>query len=137
MVLSTNTNMSIEFLDTITIVGDVSASGNVYAQNLSAAQDVTAAGYLYGWGDYIQYHTTPWPQASQGALKYYTTIGNGVDTNYTITHNLSTEEVNVSIYETSSKALVYTYVEILNSQSIKVSFHSPAITNGYKVVVIG
>lgn len=139
--------MSIEFLDSISIVGDVSASQNVYAQNLSATQnifasgltatqDISAQGYYYGWGDYLRYHLVPWPTGPSGAQKYHALIGNAVDTEYTVVHNLSSEEITVSIYDATTKALVFTYVEILDDLSIKVSFHDPPSVDGYKVVVL-
>lgn len=119
--------MPIEFLDSITISGDLSASGKIY------------------WGDNIQYKDGSTGGGGGGGvgttLKFVGFIGNNTQTEYTVTHNLSTEHICVNVYERNTKSMVFVYTQILNLNSIKIIFADPpGLFNGgasYKVVVIG
>lgn len=72
---------------------------------------------------------------SSGIQKYIQNIGDGAATGYTITHNLDTEDVTVSLYE--GKKTVFAEIEILDENSIKVSFSKAPTTNAVKAVIIG
>ncbi len=67
--------------------------------------------------------------------KYTTTIGDGTQTEFTITHNLNTQNLLVQFRETSSKEQVYIANEIINNNSIKVTTNS-VLTNGEVTVYI-
>jgi hypothetical protein len=82
------------------------------------------------------------PQGVQGepgsALKHVEIIGDGINSEYTITHNLNTFDVVVSIYDSGfGDALVFAGVKCLNENSIKVTFGQVAGVNHYRVVVLG
>lgn len=70
-----------------------------------------------------------------GIQKYIQNIGDGSATGYTISHNLNTEDVTVSLYE--GKKTVFAGIEVLDENSLKVSFSKAPTTNAVKVVVIG
>lgn len=70
-----------------------------------------------------------------GIQKYIENVGDGAATGYTITHNLNTEDVTVSLYE--GKKTVFAEVEILDENSIKVSFSKSPALNAVKAVIIG
>lgn len=79
------------------------------------------------------------PTLTQGTVcKYTQNIGNGSATSFTITHNLNTRDVQVSIIENASPySICYTDVEATTSNSITVKFAKAPTTNQYKVVVFG
>lgn len=63
-------------------------------------------------------------------------IGNGSDTTYTITHNLSSLDVLISVYDAFSNELVYPAGRALDTSSIEISFNNPIPTNSYKVIIV-
>jgi hypothetical protein len=68
---------------------------------------------------------------------FQTTIGDGTNSTYTVTHNLNTTNVEVSLILLSTNEKIGAKVVVLNSNQIQVSFISPISTNSVKVVVIG
>lgn len=72
------------------------------------------------------------------ARKYTTTIGDGVETSYTITHNLNTRDVHVSVYKNSAD---YDEVEVdvlkASTSTVVLNFAVAPTTNQYVVSVIG
>lgn len=70
--------------------------------------------------------------------KYAVTIGNGVNTSYTITHNLNTYDVEVEIYEVSSGETVFANVVRSTVNQVVISFSSLSIptTNQFRVVIM-
>ena len=69
--------------------------------------------------------------------KFVSTFGDGINTSYTINHNMGTEDVVVSIIDTTTKEVVYPSVVNYSSSSIKVEFsEAPALT-AYKAVIVG
>lgn len=69
--------------------------------------------------------------------KFTANIGNGTATEYVVAHNLNSTDIVVSIMENATKQLVYTDVEIVDANSIKVILASVPVSNALKVVVIG
>lgn len=70
--------------------------------------------------------------------KYASTIGNGSATSFTVTHNLGSQDITVTIREAAAPfAIVYADIEVTNASSIKVSFAAAPSSNQYRVVVIG
>lgn len=64
------------------------------------------------------------------------TIGNGIDTSYTITHNFGSRDVSVTIREaTSPYGLVLTSWEATSGNAITVYFDSPPSSNSIRVSV--
>lgn len=68
--------------------------------------------------------------------KYAANIGNGADTSYTVTHNLNTRDVIVSIYDNASPyAEVMADVEHTTTNTITILFSVAPTTDKYRVVV--
>lgn len=69
--------------------------------------------------------------------KYTTTIGNGVDLTYTVTHNLNTTNIINSIRRAISPYdVVYPTVSIINANSISVEFTTVPATNEFSVTIL-
>lgn len=70
--------------------------------------------------------------------KFTTMIGNGVDTTFTVTHNLNTKDVVVTIRETGGDyEVVYTDVQITNENYIDVLFAAAPNAAQYTVTIVG
>jgi hypothetical protein len=69
--------------------------------------------------------------------KYAVTIGDGVETAYTITHNLNTTDITYSVREVATGEVVFTNVTVTGVNAISVSFAVAPTSNQYRVVVIG
>jgi hypothetical protein len=68
--------------------------------------------------------------------KYATNVGDGTNTSYTITHNLATRDVIVSLYDNSSPyAEVMADVEHSTTNTITLLFSVAPTNNKYRVVV--
>ncbi len=70
--------------------------------------------------------------------KYATSVGNGSATAITVTHNLGTRDVNVSVYEAAGEYNeVVCEVEKETTNTVILKFNTAPTTNQYRVVVIG
>jgi hypothetical protein len=70
--------------------------------------------------------------------RYAANFGNGAATDYTITHNLGTRDITYTIYENGSGyPVVFTDVEITDTNSITIRCSVAPTSNQYRVVVIG
>ena len=69
---------------------------------------------------------------------YSVLIGDGSATSYTVTHNLgATNDVHVSVRETSTNYYVYPDIKYVNSNSVIIEFSSAPTSNQYRVSIIG
>lgn len=66
-----------------------------------------------------------------------TNIGDGVASEFIITHNLGTEDVTVSLRELATKEIIITDVSVIDSNRIKVMFGSAPTLNQFRVVISG
>lgn len=69
--------------------------------------------------------------------KYATSIGDGTSTSYTVTHNLASLEVNVTIFSNATGDEVIADVLHATTNSLTILFSSAPASNAYRVVVIG
>jgi hypothetical protein len=69
---------------------------------------------------------------------YASTVGDGSNTTYTVTHNLGTKDVQVTVYDNSSPyAEVVVDVQHTSTTAIAVLFSVAPTSNQYRVVVQG
>lgn len=70
--------------------------------------------------------------------KYATNIGNGTSTTITVTHNLNTTDITVTLREVATPYnIVITDIQVVDANNIKLLFTVAPSTNQYRVVVIG
>lgn len=70
--------------------------------------------------------------------KFTATIGDGSATQFTITHNFNTDDVQVEVYRaTGAKDSTFTDVERLSVNAVVVRFAAAPVVNAWRVVVIG
>lgn len=69
--------------------------------------------------------------------RYTSPIGNGTATTYTVSHNLGTKFVTVSLYDTVSGEEVWTDITRTTDNAVKIDFADKVALNKYTVVVIG
>ena len=85
-------------------------------------------------------HVTDSEKASWNSRtrKYSANIGNGTATTITVTHNLNTTDVTVTLKEVATPYnLVITDIQIVDANNIKLLFAVAPSANQYRVVVIG
>lgn len=65
-------------------------------------------------------------------------IGNGVDSDFTITHNLGTRRVAVEVFRNNEdRETVIADVKRPTDNSVQISFANPPAENGFSYVLIG
>jgi hypothetical protein len=69
--------------------------------------------------------------------KYSVSIGDGSATSYTITHNLASRDVHVTVYNASTYDEVITDVTHSTTDTLTVVFATAPASNAYRVVVVG
>jgi hypothetical protein len=69
--------------------------------------------------------------------KYSVSIGDGSATSYTVTHNLASRDVHVTIYNSSTYDEVLTDVTHSTTNTLTIVFATAPASNAYRVVVVG
>lgn len=70
-------------------------------------------------------------------MKYAVTFGDGTATSYTITHNLNSQDVTVTVREIATNNVVYADVQMNGVNTCVVSFSVAPSTNSLRIVVVG
>jgi len=96
----------------------------------------TAVGVSYGGTGATDAATA---RANLGATtKYSTNVGDGSNTTYTVTHSLSTRDVQVYVYEAGSPyQQVFPDVKNATTSTVTLEFSTAPTSNQYRVVVVG
>ena len=124
-VLSATTLGSGVTTSSLTSVGTI-ASGTWAATDIAVAHGGTGASTA---GD---------ARANLGIMEKVTaTIGDGSSTSFAITHNRSTMDVMVEVYDASTNDTVFANVTRNSTSQVTVSFASAPASSAYKVVVVG
>ena len=124
-VLSATTLGSGVTTSSLTSVGTI-ASGTWAATDIAVAHGGTGASSA---GD---------ARANLGIMEKVTaTIGDGSSTSFAITHNRSTMDVMVEVYDASTNDTVFANVTRNSTSQVTVSFASAPASSAYKVVVVG
>ena len=69
--------------------------------------------------------------------RYAVSIGDGSATSYTVTHNLASRDVHVTIYNASTYDEVITDVTHSTTNTLTIVFATAPASNAYRVVVVG
>ena len=69
--------------------------------------------------------------------EYETLLGNGVNSSFTVTHNLDTDNIQAVIYDVGNNVVSYPTIKIVNSNSILVTFSFAPPLNYYRIVIFG
>lgn len=91
-------------------------------------------------GDDANFATTVTNSLATKASKYAQNIGNGTDTEITVTHNLGTTDVSVTVYTVGGSPAgeeITVDVYHLTSNTVRLDFAVAPTTDQYRVVVIG
>lgn len=71
------------------------------------------------------------------ARKYSATIGDGTATTLTVTHNLGTQDVSVTIRDASSNAVVLADVVPNTTNTVQITFATAPASGAFRVTVLG
>ena len=121
---SLSSNIVVE-LSGFFVDGDFTVNGLLSAQNATFTNNLSVGGTIY---------------SSATALvlaEYETLIGNGVNSSFTVNHNLNTDNIQAVVYDVGNNIVSYPSIQILNSNSISVAFSFVPPLNYYRVLVFG
>lgn len=110
--------------------GAVYAAGNGLALNTGTFSVTASTGISVGGGG-VSIDT------SVVVRKYAALIGDGTTTAITVTHNLNTRDVQVTLYDAATYAVVYADVVNATVNTVTVTFATAPASSAYRVVVFG
>ena len=121
-----------------TIIDDddtITKKENSITATISKSTGLVSGSILYATKDYATYKSS-YIDNIVDESKFTTTIGDGVNSTYTINHNLGTEDILVSIIKLSTKENSLTAFTIINTNSIRINFGTVIGVNTYRVIVL-
>jgi|9_EtaG_2_1085328.scaffolds.fasta_scaffold00053_19 hypothetical protein len=124
---SGNTTISISHDDT-------SSQSSVNNSGLSVIQDVTLDTYGHTTG-LTSVNLTSGIDGRVTAREFSVSIGDGINTSYTVTHNLDTRDVIVQLYDVSSYETVYADVTRATVDTITIAFASAPNSSDIRVLI--
>lgn len=74
---------------------------------------------------------------SPQVLSYDTLIGDGINTTFTVTHGLNTEDIAISVFNTVTEEEVKPNVGTIDANNVHVAFGFVPNTNQFRVIVVG
>lgn len=131
-----------------TLVSDTDTIAFTYVDNGSSAGSLTADVQLAGAASATFLTTTGGLSVDKATLesalvadsftkKYSLTVGDNINTQHTVTHNLGTRDVTVQVYDISTYETVEVDVVRTDTNNVTVSFAEAPASNSYRVVVVG
>jgi len=130
----------------ITLNGDITASiqnsdGGIEVKRLKADDVTRADAKLILNNSTGRWDATFGPVATTTtlpvAVKHVATIGNGVLTQFTVTHNIGSQDVAVSIRDAISNEVVYADVTCSSTAAVVIDFSTAPAENQYVVTIVG
>jgi len=113
-----------------------SASGASILLQTNSGLATTSSGLAVGAGSGIVVNTNNVAiDTTVVVRKYATSIGDGATTSYTVTHNLGTKDVQVTLYDNSTNVEYTADVTHSTTNTITVAFSNAPSTNQIRVVV--
>lgn len=121
--------------ESLTVVGNTSASGTVYGD--SGSFNSVSAVNIYGTGTIQADSVTDTHGGTLVKKKSFTIVGNGVSQQFTLNHNFNTYETLVQVYEYDTKEAVMCYIKStnVNNTLIDVGTSITAGVSAYLVVI--
>ena len=125
----TTKNSATATLTNKTISGASNTLSNIPVSALSASGTPSVANFLRGDGS--------WATVATGTGSYTTSVGNGSLTSFTITHNLNSRSVSVSVWDSSTYEEVEVDIVRSTVNTVTLTFSSAPTTDAYQVLVMG
>ena len=126
--LSTNT---IE-ISSLTVVEDLNVGGSFFTQgsgtitgSLSVGEDLYVDGTLFT------------QQTAIVLATYFEDIGDGINNNFTINHNLGTQDVHVVVRDLNTNLLSFPAIQPIDTSSVNISFNFVPSPSSYNVSIFG
>jgi hypothetical protein len=136
VVISSGILSSSNTTGSLIVTGGAGISGNVYANSVYTT---TTTGAIYT--DNLRYASngTSWALGGGGSSisTYSANVGNGSNTIFNITHNLSKNNIVTTVRENTSGNVVYPSIKITGTNTINLSFVSAPSANFYLVSIMG
>lgn len=147
--------------NTPTLADGTGDSGDVYRVTTAGSQNLGSGSISFAVGDYAIYNTAGvWEKsdttdavssvggltgdisvanlkAAIGTGSWTQTIGDGSSSTLTVTHNLGTSDVLVSVRDSSTNVQVDCDVTVSSDDAISLAFASPPGVGEFKVTVVG
>lgn len=145
---STDANTSLEVLNSACFVSEGSVNGNsvwTMTTDASVTLDITALTYVQlgsatiytaGTGVNISSNVVSL-DLSTATRKFSAAIGDGTSTTLTVTHNLNTQDIGVSVYDTATRTGVLADWSANGINTVQFTFGLAPTTGQYRVTVVG